>query len=290
MRKRLLVLLAAVVAVLGVTTMRASAINYGQVDDGAHPYGALTALFDEEGNYVGRCSGSLIDEDVVVTAAHCTDGVAHAHIFFTEDLRGVDFATATNYDAVGTPHAMPGWTGSLTTPDTHDLAVFTLDRALLEKKGYEYAELAPVGFLDEMATKRGQQDTYFTTVGYGLQQPQALPDQPVDPHVRGQRPDQPQQRVGRRLRPDDDQQPRSRPRRQLLRRLRRPDPLAGHRHHRRGQQLRSAEHHRDGARVHLVVPRPATSRRPTDDGPAVTRQPVRRRPLRLPGVLRRAAQ
>ena len=200
MRKRLLVLLAAVVAVLDVTTMRASAINYGQVDDGAHPYGALTALFDEEGNYVGRCSGSLIDEDVVVTAAHCTDGVAHAHIFFTEDLRGVDFATATNYDAVGTPHAMPGWTGSLTTPDTHDLAVFTLDRALLEKKGYEYAELAPVGFLDEMATKRGQQDTYFTTVGYGLQQPQALPDQPVDPHVRGQRPDQPQQRVGRRLR------------------------------------------------------------------------------------------
>ena len=172
MRKRLLVLLAAVVAVLGVTTMRASAINYGQVDDGAHPYGALTALFDEEGNYVGRCSGSLIDEDVVVTAAHCTDGVAHAHIFFTEDLRGVDFATATNYGAVGTPHAMPGWTGSLTTPDTHDLAVFTLDRALLEKKGYEYAELAPVGFLDEMATKRGQQDTYFTTVGYGLQQRQ----------------------------------------------------------------------------------------------------------------------
>ena len=166
MIRRTLVVLALLLG-LSSTAAPAHAINYGQVDDGAHPYVALIALFDEAGTYVGRCSGTLIDEDVVLSAGHCTDGVAYAHIFFDEDLRSVDVATSTDYDAVGEPHAMPGWTGSLTTPDTHDLAVFTLDR---EIAGIEPAELASEGFLDDLATRRGQQDTYFTTVGYGLQQ------------------------------------------------------------------------------------------------------------------------
>jgi len=157
----------ALVLGLGTTIAPAQAINYGQVDDGAHPYVALIALFEEDGTYAGRCSGTLIAEDVVLSAAHCTDGVAYAHIFFDEDLRTVDVATSTDYDAVGLPHAMPGWDGSLTTPDTHDLSVFTLDRSITD---IEPAQLAEVGFLDELATRRGQQDAFFTTVGYGLQQ------------------------------------------------------------------------------------------------------------------------
>ena len=142
----------ALVLGLSTTAVPAHAINYGQVDNGAHPYVALIALFDEDGEYAGRCSGTLIDEDVVLSAAHCTDGVAYAHIFFTEDLRTVDVATSTDYDAVGLPHAMPGWDGSLTTPDTHDLSVFTLDRSITD---IEPAQLAEVGFLDELATRRG---------------------------------------------------------------------------------------------------------------------------------------
>ena len=161
-------LLAAALALgLSTTAVPAHAINYGQVDNGAHPYVALIAMFDEDGTYLGRCSGTLIDEDVVLTAAHCTDGAAYAHIFFAEDLRTGDVSTSKAYDAVGTPHAMPGWTGELTTPDTHDVAVYTLDREITT---IEPAELAPVNFLNDLATKRGQQDTYFTTVGYGLQQ------------------------------------------------------------------------------------------------------------------------
>jgi hypothetical protein len=164
-RKRLLLALAPVLALLAATVAPAQAINYGQVDDGAHPYVALIALFDENDEYIGRCSGSLIDEDVVLTAAHCTDGVAYAHIFFDEDLRDVDVATSTDYDAIGYPHAIDGWDGSLTVPDTHDVAVYTLDREITD---IEPAQIAPVGFLDEMATR--DRDTYFTTVGYGLQQ------------------------------------------------------------------------------------------------------------------------
>jgi hypothetical protein len=161
-------LLAAALALgLSSTAFPAHAINYGQVDNDAHPYVALIALFEEDGTYAGRCSGTLIDEDVVLSAAHCTDGVAYAHIFFEDDLRTVDVSTSTEYDAVGTPYAMPGWTGSLTTPDTHDVSVFVLDR---EITNIEPAELAPVGYLDGLSTRRGNQDTYFTTVGYGLQQ------------------------------------------------------------------------------------------------------------------------
>jgi hypothetical protein len=62
---------------------------------------------------------------------------------------------------------MPGWTGSLTIPDTHDVSVFTLDQEITDIR---LPELAPVGFLDDLATRRGLQDTYITTVGYGLQQ------------------------------------------------------------------------------------------------------------------------
>ena len=162
--------LIATVGVLGLAvgvTGPAQAINYGQVDEGVHPYVALVALFDPDGLFIGRCSGSLIDEDVVLTAAHCTDGAAYAHIFFDEDLRGVDVATSTDYDAVGTPHAMPGWTGSPTTPDTRDVAVYTLDRAITTLTP---ATIADVGFLDDLATRRGLRNMYFITVGYGLQQ------------------------------------------------------------------------------------------------------------------------
>lgn len=161
--------LLAVALTLGLSTAvaPANAVNYGQVDNGAHPDVALIALFEEDGTYGGRCTGTLIDEDVVLSAAHCTDGVAYAHTFLEEDLRTVDVSTSTAYDAVGTPHAMPGWTGSLTIPDTHDVSVFTLDRSIDD---IAPAELAPVGYLDGLSTRRGQQDTYFTTVGYELQQ------------------------------------------------------------------------------------------------------------------------
>ena len=155
-------------AALTTVSAPAQAINYGVDDEGAHPYVVLVAMFDAKNAYIGRCSGSLIAADVVLTAAHCTDGAAYARIFLEENLEGVTFATSSLYDATGVPHAMPGWTGALSTPDTHDLGIYTLDKALTVEGGY--ATIAPLGTLDELATQRGTRDTYFTTVGYGLQQ------------------------------------------------------------------------------------------------------------------------
>ncbi len=165
---RPLTLVIAVIGALTALAVPAHAINYGQDDNGAHPYVVLVAMFDAEDTYIGRCSGSLIDEDVVLTAGHCTDGAAYARIFLEENLEGVDFATSTLYDATGEPNAMPGWNGSLTIPDTHDLGIYTLDTALTVPGGY--ATIAELNTLDELATRRGTRDTYFTTVGYGLQQ------------------------------------------------------------------------------------------------------------------------
>ena len=46
----------------------AGAITGGQPDGNAHPYSALILVPG-----VTFCSGTLIDEDVVLTAGHCTD-------------------------------------------------------------------------------------------------------------------------------------------------------------------------------------------------------------------------
>jgi hypothetical protein len=260
-RKRLLLALAPVLALLAATVAPAQAINYGQVDDGAHPYVALIALFDENDEYIGRCSGSLIDEDVVLTAAHCTDGVAYAHIFFDEDLRNVDVATSTDYDAIGYPHAMDGWTGSLTVPDTHDVAVYTLDREITD---IDPAQIAPVGFLDEMATR--DRETYFTTVGYGLQQRKPyLINEKIRMYATSNLINL-QNALVRDYGLQTTNNPGWHQRRQLLRRLRRPDPVAEQRPHRRRQQLRAQrrlqgqrlllpDRHPRGARLHHLVPR-----------------------------------
>ena len=45
----------------------AAAITGGQPDGDGHPYSALLLIPE-----AGFCSGTLIDEDVILTAGHCT--------------------------------------------------------------------------------------------------------------------------------------------------------------------------------------------------------------------------
>jgi len=73
-------------------------------------------------------------------------------------------------DALGAPYTHPGWTGALTIPNTSDVGVVEITK-IQDRESYptEYGQLAPVGYLDTLATKRGQQDVTFTVVGYGLQ-------------------------------------------------------------------------------------------------------------------------
>jgi hypothetical protein len=144
------------------------------------------SVFYYHGVPLGRCSGTLVSANVYVTAGHCTGidpqlGVApdHAEIWFGAGpiARGAypfDGSSCNGYsgypckgDVGGTPHPHPGWNGFLTMPDTHDVGVVVLDGS-----GWSlgsYAQLAPRGYLDKLATQRGRQNVAFTIVGYGVQ-------------------------------------------------------------------------------------------------------------------------
>ncbi|HSU01254.1 MAG TPA: trypsin-like serine protease [Nocardioides sp.] len=93
---RLTLSLLASSALLVATTQPATAIVGGAPDDGEHPYvgqllfyvpTAVDSRFDEPGGWF-NCTGTLIDEDTVVTAGHCTYAVGTEGVAPTNPLHG----------------------------------------------------------------------------------------------------------------------------------------------------------------------------------------------------------
>jgi hypothetical protein len=183
--RKLLTLLALVTAVTAaaVAVGPAGAVQGGTPDTAnAYPYVGLS-VFYKDGVPLWRCSGTLISPRVYVTAGHCTGvdptGAApdSAQIWFspTSAPRG-DYpgtgscAGYTGYpckgDVGGSAHPHPGWNGTLTVPNTHDVGVVVLDTPYAAPT---YGKLAPLGYLDSLAKKRGKQNVNFTVVGYGVQ-------------------------------------------------------------------------------------------------------------------------
>jgi secreted trypsin-like serine protease len=184
--RKLLLLVAAAAAVAAVAVSPAGAVQGGTFDAAnAYSYVAMSVYYDAAGVPLWRCSGTMISPRVYVTAGHCTgldegSTPTHAELWFTNKLTAADVgdypfdgsscAGHTGYpckgDVGGTPHPNPGWTGELTLPDTHDMGVVVLDS---DAPVTTFAKLAPVGYLDALATTRGRQDVDFTVVGYGVQ-------------------------------------------------------------------------------------------------------------------------
>jgi hypothetical protein len=191
MRKRFAVLATVFVALL-VVVMPASAITGNWVPDNEHPFVGLVAFYDSNGEFVWRCSGSLISPTVFLTAGHCTDpdyetpgdamGASTARVWFQQDA-GANYDPDTQLDPItGYPdYCAAGTLGTLCAtsdelynygfanfagyPDIRDVGLVILDQAISMP---EYGELPEAGQLDGLETARGRKDTIFTVSGYGL--------------------------------------------------------------------------------------------------------------------------
>lgn len=184
MRKVFSVTLIVFVA-LALLAVPAFAITGNWVQDFEHPFVAMVVFYDANGDFIWRCSGSLISPTKLLTAGHCADtaeGAASARVYFQQDA-GARYDPALGYDPVtGYPEfCAPGTEGVLCAtsheiynygfanfagfPNTRDVGLVILDQPISLP---EYGVLAPAGALDDLGTARGVKDTIFTVSGYGL--------------------------------------------------------------------------------------------------------------------------
>lgn len=184
--RKLVVLLAVVLGVLA-TAVPAWAITGSYVKDFEHPYVGLVTFYDEDGEFIHRCSGSLLSPSVFLTAGHCTDestGATTARVYFQQDA-------GANYDPDLTPPHDPvsgypeycaegtlgvtcaesdelynyGFDDFAGYPNTHDVGLVILDQPI---ELDEYGVLAESGSLDTLAERLEKREIIFTSSGYGL--------------------------------------------------------------------------------------------------------------------------
>lgn len=162
---------------------RAGAITGNFQDDVEHPFVGLMVAYDENGDFLWRCSGALLTPIVFLTAGHCVEEPATTvRVYFQQDA-GANFDPETELDPVsGYPETCAAGTLGVTCatsdelhnygfadfagfPNTKDLGLVILDQPIALP---EYGILAAPGTLDALSTRRGLQELTFTVSGYGL--------------------------------------------------------------------------------------------------------------------------
>jgi V8-like Glu-specific endopeptidase len=169
--RRFTALLAALAAAIAIGVVPASAVTDGELDGNRHP-GVVLIIMDVGGQPAFRCSGTFIAPTYVLTAGHCAGepgDFTGLRVFTESDVQNGDndypFGTGNNtIEAVR-------WASH---PDFTNAAFFLHDVGILEVEesfgdSGDYGDLPTAGQLDQLKTKRGLQDTWFTAVGYGLQ-------------------------------------------------------------------------------------------------------------------------
>ena len=158
MKQFLLTLSLALGAVLAAGP--AGAITGGEPTGAAHGNVGLLG-FDRDGASRGFCSGTLIAPTIFLTAGHCTAALAAAGVPVWVSFDVPDDEVASVPIAVASLH-------SAFSPDFGvngvDICVAVLASSA---SGIQPAELAPLGYLDELDAAGELRAALFTSVGYG---------------------------------------------------------------------------------------------------------------------------
>src|SRR5918993_1759112 len=170
----------------------AAAITGGEPDGNRHPNVGLILFYTEEGRF--RCSATLISPTVLITAAHCTEGVLGStlvtfdSVIAEEPPSGFPVAadptegyTDEEIEAAGylsgTSYTHPEYSGFTDLANWNDVGVIVLDEPVT---GITPATLAPEGYLDQYSQPELQR-TIFEVVGYGteVRKPESGPQKPL---------------------------------------------------------------------------------------------------------------
>jgi V8-like Glu-specific endopeptidase len=171
MSKKLIVLL--VVLVIAALAVPAMAITDGEPAGDDHPEVVLI-IMDVGGAPAYRCSGTMLDEYHVLTAGHCTSN------YPDEPFTGLRIFTESDVENGDNTYPFPGGPNSIEAaewaahPEYENAPFFVHDVGMIKlTEPYvldHYPTLPAADMLDALKTKRGKQATWFTAVGYGLQQ------------------------------------------------------------------------------------------------------------------------
>lgn len=181
--RKLITLAVAACAAMAVLVTPAGAITGNFVKDFEHPFVGLIVFYDDKGEFMWRCSGSLINSTVFVTAGHCTDQDAEespssARIWFRQDA-GAEFNGTIDPDT-GYPEKCItdnperaddicvtsdtlydyGFDNFAGFPNHRDVGIAILDTPVNLS---EYGVLPSIGYVDTLGPK-----AQITSSGYGV--------------------------------------------------------------------------------------------------------------------------
>jgi hypothetical protein len=177
--KRIALLFASIVAlvtcVLLMSSSRTKAITYGFVDSN-NTYsnvGAFIVKSPTTGQIFPICSGTMITENVFLTASHCT-------IFYESELAPRGFTVYVSLDKsipfgeltsnktklLSVSHVVTNPNFNQSQSDSGDIAVLILQN---DVRGVTPATLPSCGLLDQLVAQNGLKSAVFTAVGYGVQ-------------------------------------------------------------------------------------------------------------------------
>jgi Trypsin len=178
---KFLMLLALAASAAAFSVSPAGAVTGNFTPDFEHNYVVLIAFYDENGEFLWRCSGSLLNEWTVLTAGHCTDtksGAVSAIVWASQEGGSLYNATTgaedpnTGYpneclNSVQYPCSTSdtlleyGYVGNVYLQGNNkDVGMLILDTPIVLD---EYASLAAPGTVDALPV-----GTEITYSGYGV--------------------------------------------------------------------------------------------------------------------------